>query len=794
MNFNTKPLRITILALLANPVYADKQAHTFNIPPQPLGQALQTLAEQSGSQMLYAEHSTAGKTSPPLKGTFSTDKAAQLLLADSGLAANVADNGTVTVKPSQANKTSINTLAQMNVVDKYVYDATDPYNKNYAVPNSTTATKTDTPIMETPVSIQVIPRKVMDDQQTISVGDALKNVSGVQPGAYTFYDNFMIRGFEAGQTTYRNGLRQYTVTNLETANLNQVEVLKGPASILFGRVEPGGLVNLVTKRALETPYYSVQQQFGSYSLFRTTVDATGPILKDNSLLYRMNIAYKDNKTFRDFSRQEHIFIAPSLTWRPTDKFETNLDIEYQNDKWVEDGSDNGIPALGNRPAPIPISRYLGDGHFNKENPNTQEKVLLDFDWSYKFNDDWKLKNRFQYTDIQYHQSILWSDGLNDDNVTINRGLWHTPIHRIGYTTNLDLTGKFDTGFAHHDVLVGFDLNRHNTKAGGGFSDYDPAVTSIDIYNPVYGLDLSSIIDTKNYYQNIQDNWYGLYFQDQITLWDKLHILGGGRQDWAEDGSGISSISHEDILMTNTRNSFFSPRVGILYQPWRWLSVYGNYVESFGNSNGRSSTGKPFSPETAKQYEAGIKTEFFDGRLNSTVAFYNLTKNNILTQDPDNPLFSIAIGKARSRGVEFDITGQVTENISLIGSYAYTDTKILQDNSGNEGNKLAAVPLNSGSLWGKYEFTTGAMRGLDFGTGVYVRSQRQGDNANTFQLPGYARWDASVGYGFNYGKSKITTQLNVYNLLDKTYYDHSSNRGNIRAGDPLTLLGSVRIEF
>jgi iron complex outermembrane recepter protein len=218
-------------------------------------------------------------------------------------------------------------LKEISVMDKKMRGTSDPYSTEYAVPNATAATKTDTPIMETPVSIQVVPRAVMNDQQVISVGDALKNVSGVQPGAYTFYDNFMIRGFDSGQSTYRNGLRQFAITNLETANLNQIEVLKGPAAVLFGRVQPGGLVNLDTKRPLDTPYYSVQQQFGSYSLYRTTVDATGPILKDKSLLYRMNIAYTDNNTFRDFAHQEHIFIAPSLTWRPTDKFEANLDIE-----------------------------------------------------------------------------------------------------------------------------------------------------------------------------------------------------------------------------------------------------------------------------------------------------------------------------------------------------------------------------------------------------------------------------------------------------------------------------------
>ncbi|MDX8127041.1 TonB-dependent receptor [Methylomonas sp. OY6] len=790
-----------------------EQAADYRIRSQTLDKALVEFSLKSGIQVVADGKLTAGAISPGVSGQYAPEQALRKLLAGTGVAVQSSRNGTVTLEKAAAPEpqSGANTLPTVTVAGKAAYDLTDPYSRDYNRPIASTATKTDTPIMETPMSIQVIPRAVLDDQQAISVGDALKNVSGVQSGGYSFYDNATIRGFDAGQSTYRNGLRQPYITNLETANLDRVEVLKGPASILFGRIEPGGLVNLATKRPLDTPYYSVQQQFGSYDLFRTTVDATGPLLADKSLLYRMNIAYKDNDTFRDFAHQEHVFVAPSLTWRPNDRFETNLDIEYQHDTWVEDGSDSGIPAIGNRPANLPINRYLGDAVFNRQNPNTQDKVLLGFDWSYQFNQDWKLKNRFQYIDAQYHQSILWADSLADDNQTLSRGLWHTPIHRMTYSTNLDLTGKFDTGFAHHDVLVGFDLNRFNSQDGGGFSGYADTYSDLDINinNPAYGVDLSALAGAKNFYYKSQDNWYGVYFQDQITLWDKLHILGGGRHDWAENGSGESSNSHAAISMKNTRSEFFSPRVGILYQPWQWLALYGNYVESIGSNNGgRSASGQPFGPQTATQFEGGIKTEFFDGRLSSTLAYFHLTKQNTLATDPNNPLFSVAVGEARSRGVELDITGRVTENLSLIGTYAYTDTKITKDsaaiydadgnaiatNSGNTGHQLPTAPRHSGSLWAKYDIDNGLLRGLNFGTGVYVRGQRQGDNANSFQLPGYARWDASISYSFKHGGTKITPQLNVYNLLDKTYYDHSSNRLNIRPGEPLTFLGSVRVEF
>lgn len=702
----------------------------------------------------------------------------------------------VNAQETNSNSTS---LAPMTVIGNSELTSLNPYNTDYAVTNNTTATKTDTAIMDTPLSIQVIPQQVMKDQQVISVADALKNISGVQPGAYTFYDNFMIRGFETSGTTYRNGLRQSSITNLETANLNQIEVLKGPASILFGRVEPGGLINLVTKRPQATPYYSVQQQFGSYDLYRTSVDATGALSADKKLLYRFNLAYKDNNSFRDFVQQEHIFIAPSLTWKPTDKFETNLDIEYQHDNWVDDGSDSGIPAIGTRPANIPISRYLQDGHAARQYPNIQERQLLGFDWTYHFNKDWQLKNRFQYLDTYYHQNILWADSLSADNQTLNRGLWYTPIQRTTYGTNLDLTGKFNTAFAQHQVLIGFDYNKKDDYTTNGYSDYPknadgtPRDISINIYNPNNNINLFPLTDSNlnNFHWQAVNNWYGLYFQDHITLWDKLHILGGGRYDWAEYGTGDPTVSAISI----TRSEYFSPRVGVLYQPQSWLSLYANYTESFGSNNdGRSHDGKPFAPQTATQYEAGIKTEFFEGRLNSTLAFYHLTKQNISVQDPNAPLYNILVGEQRSQGIELDISGQLTKNLSLIATYAYTDTTITKDTYGNQGHQFASVPKNAGSIWAKYEVDSGVLNGLSVGTGTYLKDERQGDMANSFQLPAYVRWDANMAYSFKYKGSKITTQFNVYNLLDKTYYDYSNSRLTIHAGAPLTFMGSVRLEF
>lgn len=225
------------------------------------------------------------------------------------------------------------------------------------------------------------------------------------------------------------------------------------------------------------------------------------------------------------------------------------------------------------------------------------------------------------------------------------------------------------------------------------------------------------------------------------------------------------------------------------------------MESFGTNNGQSASGEPFEPEAGTQYEVGLKTAFLEGRLSSTLAFYHLTKENILTADitTPGPFDSIAIGEARSQGIELDLSGQITDSLNLIASYAYTGTRITRDDRGNADHRLPNVPEHSGSAWLKYDFSLPPLQGLSLGTGVFLASQRQGDNENSFQLPGYVRWDAMAAYRFDVGKSRLTAQVNINNILDKEYVEYSDtfngiSRFNIFPAEPLTVLGAIRLEF
>jgi iron complex outermembrane receptor protein len=302
-----------------------------------------------------------------------------------------------------------------------------------------------------------------------------------------------------------------------------------------------------------------------------------------------------------------------------------------------------------------------------------------------------LRQKFTANFDRIDEGDVPSITLNPDNRTLARTAFLFTRDDETYFTALDLTGRFSTWGLKHTLLLGADYYR--TNATSNFSEI--TIPDIDIFDPVYSGVVPVFPAAPDFFQ--KQEWYGVYFQDQIDLLDNLHLLGGGRYDDAifefDAREAFGSFAQAD-------DTAFSPRVGIVYQPLPWLSLYGNYVESFGSENAFSvsADGKILDPETATQYEVGLKTELLDGKLSATLAFYELTKQNIATPDPDNPGFSILTGEARSRGIELDLSGRITPEWDVIASYAYTDAEITQDNSSNVGNKLPNVPEHGGSFW------------------------------------------------------------------------------------------------
>jgi len=713
---------------------------------------------------------------------------------------------TATLTPRTANSQTVASSAPRE---------SDP--TTYNPPNATTALKTNTPIMQTPASVQVVPQQVLRDEQATTLARAVENVSGViaqDPTQNTGAEIFIIRGFQT-PVYYRDGVRmnsQWTLTApMDMANVDRIEVLKGPASILYGRAEPGGMVNVITKQPEATPYYSVNQQIGSWSFYRTTVDATGPLTKDDTFLYRMNMAFQDSQSFRELSQLRSYFIAPTLRWNIDAATQVNIYLDY---KHATTPNDVGLPAFtkndvwsqifGNRPLSfLPRERNFSESWAR----NVNDDLILGANWSHSFNENWTLKHRFQ-AEVT-NNNILIVNPVSFDPVTptqLDRFIYSAPrAYTHTYFTNLDLTGKFETLGLEHTLLAGGDfqhlgVNEYILFPYGGFP------TNIDIFAPIHSALPPPFDPTSRVDLAFRENWYGFYLQDQIKLPYQFFLLAGARYDHANTYDVVNQKTFDNSQRV-------TPRFGLLWQPVQSVSLYGSYLTNFGGSN--ISGRRPLPPETAEQWEVGIKTQWFDNRVTATVAYYNLIKQHVATPDPDPVLaaqgYSVATGEIRNKGIELDVAGEILPGWKIIGAYSYINSLVTKDRgvdwnnidangnpavtAGNTGNRLENVPRHSGSVWTTYEIQDGDWRGLKFGGGIISRSIRQGDRTNTYQLPGYATVGLMAGYETRIEGRKVNFQLNVDNLLNTRYYPASQGFAlwNI-VGAPRTFKGSVRVEF
>ncbi|MEH2010280.1 TonB-dependent siderophore receptor [Nostoc sp.] len=745
----------------------------------PLGDSFQQEKPFAGIAELIVTNQDANSIRITVKGEGSIPKV-ELFNSDEGLIFGLTPTTTTSQQPQRQPETPTNETQPQTPTpqaDQPIELVVTGDQDGYRVPDASTATRTDTPLRDIPASIQVVPRQVLQDQKAVRLQDALQNVSGVtQAGNYggTGAARYIIRGFSQ-DGNFRNGFRDADFFTLsEIANLERVEVLKGPASVLFGEAEPGGIINLVTKQPLSEPYYAADFTAGSYGFYRPTFDISGPLNADKTLLYRLNVAYQNSGSFRDFVDTERIFIAPSLTWKIGTNTTLNLDFEYLNNNTQ---FDRGIVAIGNRPAPIPISRFLG---VPGENDSKTTAYRAGYRLEHQFSKNWQLRNALSITinkvnDFRAEQGDLIDDRFLDRNFT--NGKFETD----NYSLQTEVIGKFATGSIIHQPLLGIELNRSE----GPLIFSRGILSPIDIFSSVNNSVIPTNPLTTFVNRQIRTDRLGIYLQDQITLLDNLKLLVGGRFDFTEQKN--------DNLLASTSTSqsdqAFSPRVGLVYQPIPAISLYASYSSSFVPNIGTSVNGSTFDPAQGTQYEVGVKADL-SNRLSATLAAYQITKTNVLTTDPNNPDFSILTGEQRSRGVELDIAGEILTGWKIIASYAYTDAQITKDNQYAVGNLLDSVAKNTVSLWTTYEIQRGSLQGLGFGLGLYYVGDRQGDLDNSFVLPSYFRTDAALYYKRNNWKFA----LNIKNLFDEKYYETSQGRDIIYPGAPLTVLGTISWEF
>lgn len=655
----------------------------------------------------------------------------------------------------------------------------------YRAEQASSATKIDTPIRDIPQSIQVIPREVLKDQGTIRVQDALRNVSGSTSAGYYqgFSEYLSLRGFAAN--IFRDGLRSYQDYGglIETADVERIEVLKGPASVLFGDAPPGGLVNLVTKQPLTQPFYSFEGTVGSFSTYRGAIDLSGPLGNNENIFYRFNTFYENAGSFRDFVNSERLFFAPKLKFALGAN--TNLTVDGS---WLEEKrtADDGTVAIGDRPANLPRERFLGEPFQNVEINVTNFSYLLD----HKFSEQWSIRNAFRAQFVNLARYYPLRDSLDEETGELSRLSYYSERRDNAYSIQTDVVGKFSTGSIKHQIVLGFDYTK-NTE-NGLFGDFEP-YPSINIFNPVYARLEYPKEGILNFFRDDTLDKYGFYIQDQIEITPQIKLLAGGRFDIFEQTRSTRNLGEEKQEFTQS-DSNFSPRLGIVYQPSKNLSLYASYATSFEPSFGTSRNGndQPFKPETGRQFEVGVKADITPN-LSATLALYDLRKQNVTVDDPNSsdPNDQIQTGEQTSRGIEFDIAGEITPGWKVIASYAYIDAFVSKDTTGLEGRRRDNIPEHAASLWTTYELQRGNLQGLGFGLGLFFVGDRFGDLDNSYVLPSYIRTDASVFYKRNNWRAA----LNIRNLFDNTYFTGSEGgRLGVYYGEPLTLIGSFAIEF
>jgi len=655
--------------------------------------------------------------------------------------------------------------------------------------------KTDLPLLEVPQAVRVMSRQTLDDLGAVRLDEALDFAGGVsrQNNFGGMWDNIAIRGFagdvNTGMPLLLNGLSANRGFNAprDTANIERIEFLKGPVASLYGTSEPGGTINLVTKRPLWERAHAIEGYIGSYDFYRTTLDTTGPIT--DNLAYRLNVAVEDRESFRDFIETRRYLIAPAFTWLVTDS--TRLD--YTGELLRHRAPfDRGIVAIGTELGPVPRERFLGepaDGDVVVENQTHQ--LVLEHD----FTQQWlgRVALSYKLGELEGFSTEAQS-ALQPDNRTLRRQRRFREYDSNDISLQTEVVGKFTTGPLRHELLLGaeafrFELDqlllRRNPTALAPYA--------IDVFDPVYGqpqpIPLPNT-DTREEQRNL-----ALYVQDAVSV-GRWRLLAGLRFDNYDQEltNRLTGVTREQSP------SATSPRLGVSYLLSSQWTLFANAGQSFRPNVGVDVSNDSFDPEEGRALEAGVKWERAGGALGGTVALYEIRKKNVLTNDPNNAGFSIAAGEVRSRGVDVDFSGQLTRSWRLNASLSYIDAEVLEDNTLEVGGRLLNIPEWNGSVLLMYEGGLGASGRFGVGGGLTYSSDRLGEARTQAQadagVPAFELPDYTVAKLVGYWRinPRLNFTLDVDNVFDKTYYTSSFQRTWVAPGAPRTVTFGVQAKF
>lgn len=661
--------------------------------------------------------------------------------------------------------------------------------QGYHATRATTGTKTDTALKDIPQEIVVIPRQLIQDVAASSDPQrALDYVGGFSRG-----NNF--GGLNAYEVNFRglptrnvaiNGIstpRQYDVQ--DTANIERVEVMFGPSGALYGRNDPGGFYNVVTKQPLSVPYFAATASVGSYSTFRETIDSN-VVSQDKTVFFRLNAAADNRDSYRDFVSSDRYLIAPVIRWEPSADTRITAEGSFVHDSRI---FDRGVVAVNNRLNALPPSRFLSEPGLG---PITIDNYLASVKAEHDFDADWTA-----HLTVQNKGGTLSGLTAEPGSLAANQQTFLRRIFMRDYTTSAttvqaEAVGHFTTGPLKHTLLLGTEeevFARHEpySQSATKFFPY-----SINIFNPIYGQAPPPATPSSNVFYN--STTYSAYISDQIEITPRLKVQIGTRFN-AYQLNARQALTGQRVnqdLIANT------PRGGVTFEIVPNVTLFADAGYSFrpnlDSDTGFliSPTGGGYRPERGFGYEGGAKVDLLEGRVSLTAAAFHIVKSNVLTPDPTNPIFNTVAGQVRSQGVDLNLSGNITEGWRVIGGYAHVDAKVTRDNVIPIGAPLDNIPRDSGSLFTVYEFHGGPLRGLGIGGGVRAVSKFAGDSAgDKFFAPSYTKLDALVYYAVS---NNLKLTLNVFNVLDTRYYEEVRSKISAYPGQPRSFLVTAQYTF
>lgn len=667
-------------------------------------------------------------------------------------------------------------LEALNVNERQFEETASGPVQGYRASRSSTATKTDTDIRDTPQSIAVVPAQVLEDLNSTRIDRALDFAGGVSRqnnfGGLTFL-NYSVRGFTTGEL-YKNGfaVNRGSYSAPDTSSIERIEVLKGPAASLYGRGDPGGLVNIVSKRPQADAFSHFKASAGSWDRYRSSLDVNTPLDDDGRVLSRVNLAVEDNGSFRDYVGSERRIVSPSLSWQLSPDTLLSIDSEFSR---TESVFDRGIPAVNNELGPVSRSSFFGepnDGRIRNDNQT------LDLTLEHYLDEHWKLRLANHYTQGRLKGNSSEPQRLVGE--TLSRFYRERDFEWNDSITQAELHGQFDFAGWQHQSLIGLEYENYRNS-----QKYPQSVTSqaygLNIYNPVYGKPKPALVNPNDFFEHTES--YALNLQDQITFTDRLRGLLGVRLEHVEQ----TAQDRTRQVSNHQEKEVATPRAGLLYQLTPDVGVFANASTSF-KPNSIGTQGQVYKPEKGLGYETGLKLDLFDSRLGATVALFHIDKENVITTDALGN--SIAAGKARSQGVDLQFSGQLSEALRLIGAYAYIDAEVTKGDANlPEGSDLLGIPRHSGSVMAVYEFQQGVLQGADVGAAVNYVGERSGQAGSSFRLPSYSTLDLLAHYKVN---EHATVGLNLNNLFDRKYYERGYNAVWNLPGEPRNLMFSLSL--